>query len=200
MNVSTTLVSMKLSEYAERKGIHYRTAWNRFNQGKIKGAYLDETGHIVVPDPEEELKQKAALYSRISTHGHRDDLERQEQRLKEFASSRGLEIVQSVTEIASGVSDQRPKLIKLLNTPTWGVLIVEHKDRLSRIDFGWFKHFLSLLGKDIIVVDSTADSDEGKDEDVFALLYSYTANEYGKRGAKHRAEQAQRALEGSDDL
>ena len=108
---------MKLSEYAERKGIHYRTAWNHFRQGKIKGAYLDETGHIVIPDPEEELKQKAALYSRVSTYGQKDDLKRQEERLKEFASSRGLEIVQSVTEIASGVNDQRPKLIKLLNTP-----------------------------------------------------------------------------------
>ena len=190
---------MKLSEYAERKGIHYRTAWNHFRQGKIKGAYLDDTGHIVIPDPEEELKQKAALYSRVSTYGQKDDLERQEQRLKEFASSRGLEIVQSVTEIASGVNDQRPKLIKLLNTPNWGVLIVEHKDRLDRIGFSWFKHFLSLLGKDVIVVDSTTDSDEGKDEDVFSLLYSYTACEYGKRGAKNRAERAQRALEGHDE-
>lgn len=190
---------MKLSEYAERKGIHYRTAWNHFRQGKIKGAYLDETGHIVIPDPEEELKQKAALYSRVSTYGQKDDLERQEQRLKEFASSRGLEIVQSVTEIASGVNDQRPKLIKLLNTPNWGVLIVEHKDRLDRISFSWFRHFLSLLGKDVIVVDSTTDSDDGKDEDVFSLLYSYTASEYGKRGAKYRAERAQRALEGHDE-
>lgn len=190
---------MKLSEYAERKGIHYRTAWNHFRQGKIKGAYLDETGHIVIPDPEEELKQKAALYSRVSTYGHKDDLDRQEQRLKEFASSRGLEIVQSVTEIASGVNDQRPKLIKLLNTPNWGVLIVEHKDRLDRIGFSWFKHFLSLLGKDVIVVDSTTDSDEGKMEDIFSILYSYAASEYGKRGAKNRAERAQRALEGCDE-
>ena len=190
---------MKLSEYAERKGVHYRTAWNHFQQGKINGAYLDDTGHIVVPDPEEELKQKAALYSRVSTYGQKDDLKRQEERLKEFASSRGLEIVQSVTEIAPGVDDQRPKLIKLLNTPTWGVLIVEHKDRLSRGGFGWFEHFLSLLGKDIIVVDSTTDSDEGKREDIFSILYSYTASEYGKRGAKDRAERAQRALEGRGD-
>ena len=190
---------MKLSEYAERKGVHYRTAWNHFQQGKIKGAYQDDTGHIVVPDPVEELKQKAALYSRVSTYGQKDELKRQEDRLKEFASSRGLEIVQSVTEIASGVNDQRPKLTKLLNTPTWGVLIVEHKDRLSRVDFGWFENFLSLLEKDLIVVDSTADSDEGKDDDVFSLLYSYTASEFGKRGAKDRAERAQRALEGRDE-
>lgn len=187
---------MKLSEYAERKGIHYRTAWRHFNQGKIKGAYMDETGHIVVPDPEEELRQKAALYARVSTHGQRDDLERQEARLKEFASSRGLEIVHSVTEIGSGVNDQRPKLIKLLNAPDWGVLVVEHKDRLTRVGFGWFVHFLSMLGKEVIVVDSSTDSDEGKAEDMFSILYSYVASEYGKRGAKHRAERAQRVLDG----
>jgi len=161
---------MKLSEYAERKDIHYRTAWNHFHQGKIQGAYLDETGHIVIPDPEEELRQRAALYSHVSTHGQRDDLERQEARLKEFASSRGLEIVHSVSEIGSGVNDQRPKLVKLLNTPDWGVL----------------------------VVDSTTDSDEGRMEDIFSILYSYAAIEYGKRGAKHRAERAHRVLDGDD--
>lgn len=190
---------MKLSQYAEKEGIHYRTAWNRFNAGKIEGAYMDDTGHIVVPGPEEELKHKAALYSRVSTHGHRDDLERQEQRLKEFAASRGLEIVHSVTEIGSGVNDQRSKLIKLLNTPDWGVLVVEHKDRLARVGFGWFEHFLALLGKDIIVVDTSVDSDEGKMEDIFSILHSYAASEHGKRGAKRRAEQALRVLDGDDD-
>ena len=41
---------MKLSDYAKKYGITYKTAWNRFKARKIKGAYKDETGHIVVPD------------------------------------------------------------------------------------------------------------------------------------------------------
>lgn len=190
---------MKLSQYAEKEGIHYRTAWNRFKAGKIEGAYMDDSEHIVVPGPEEELKQKAALYSRVSTHGQRGDLERQEQRLKEFASSRGLEIVHSVAEIDSGVNDQRAKLIKLLNTPDWGVLVVEHRDRLARVGFGWFEHFFALLGKDLIVVDSSADSDEGKMEDISSILHSYVVSEYGKRGAKRRVEKALRVLDGDGD-
>lgn len=190
---------MKLSQYAEKEGIHYRTAWNRFKQGKIEGAYMDDTGHIVVPGPEEELKYKAALYSRVSTHGQHGDLERQEQRLKEFASSRGLEIVHSVTEVGSGVNDQRAKLIKLLNTPDWGVLVVEHRDRLTRVGFGWFEHLLALLGKDLTVVDTSADSDEGKMEDIFSILHSYVASEHGKRGAKRRVEKALRVLDGDGD-
>ncbi len=34
-------------------------------------------------------------------------------------------------------------------------------------------------------------------EDIFSILHSYTTNKSGKqRGAKHRAERAQRALDG----
>jgi len=32
---------IKLSDYARKKGIHYNTAYNHFNQGIIEGAYKD---------------------------------------------------------------------------------------------------------------------------------------------------------------
>jgi predicted site-specific integrase-resolvase len=35
---------MTLREYAEKLGIQYRTAWNHFKRGKIKGAYNHPTG------------------------------------------------------------------------------------------------------------------------------------------------------------
>jgi predicted site-specific integrase-resolvase len=65
---------MKLSQYAELNGIQCRAAWNRFKDGKIKGVYLDESGHVVVPDPQHALVGKAALYVRVSTHKQKDDL------------------------------------------------------------------------------------------------------------------------------
>jgi hypothetical protein len=40
---------IKLSEYAKNKSITYRTAWTHFIEGKIDGAYKDETGHVLVP-------------------------------------------------------------------------------------------------------------------------------------------------------
>jgi len=52
---------MKLSEYAQRNGIKYRAAWNRFKAGKIEGTYLDESGHVVVPDSQHALVGKAAV-------------------------------------------------------------------------------------------------------------------------------------------
>ena len=41
---------MKLSEYAKKHGLTYRTALNHFKAGKISGAYQLESGAIVVPE------------------------------------------------------------------------------------------------------------------------------------------------------
>ena len=192
---------MKLSEYAALNDITYKAAWLRYNKGKIPGAYQDSSGTIHIPNDEnEELTNKAVIYARVSTHGQKEDLERQVNRLKEFASARGYEIVQVVKEISSGAKDDRVKLTKLLhNHDKWGVLIVEHKDRLTRVGYNWFPTLLSLINKEIIVVDQATYSDEGKVEDILHILYSYAASEYGKRGAKNRAERAAKALQDEGD-
>ena len=41
---------MKLSQYAKKLGITYRTAWNHYKKGLIKNAYQLATGTIIVPD------------------------------------------------------------------------------------------------------------------------------------------------------
>jgi len=44
------IYSMKLSVYAKKLGVSYRTAWSYFKQGIIPGAYQMPTGTIIVPD------------------------------------------------------------------------------------------------------------------------------------------------------
>ncbi len=41
---------MTLRQYADKLGIHYRTAWNHFKRGLIPRAYQLPTGTIIVPD------------------------------------------------------------------------------------------------------------------------------------------------------
>ncbi|MHB8189330.1 MAG: recombinase family protein, partial [Ferrimicrobium sp.] len=127
---------MKLSAYAKREGIGYRAAWDRFCKGRIPGATLDSSGHILVPEPESMLLPMAAVYARVSSHQQKEDLDRQAERLVVYANARGYQVVTVVKEIASGVNDHRPRLTKLLSNPEWGTLVVEHKDRLSRVGFG----------------------------------------------------------------
>lgn len=46
---------MKLSEYAKKLGVTYRTAWNMFKAGKIPNSYKLPTGTIIV-DYEKEIE------------------------------------------------------------------------------------------------------------------------------------------------
>ena len=185
---------MKLSEYAARNGIKYRAAWNRYKAGKIGGAYLDETGHVVVPDPQHALIGRAAVYARVATHKQRDDLDRQAQRMTQFANAAGLSVVAVIKEVASGVNDARPKLTALLKEDSWGTLVVEHKDRLSRVGFGWFDVLLGLQGRRIMVADAATEDKADLLDDFVSIIYSFAARRYGLRSARRRTDDVITAL------
>lgn len=186
---------MKLSQYAKRSGIGYRAAWNRYKAGKIAGAWQDEHGVIHVPEPGSELLPKAAIYARVSSHGQKHDLERQVQRLTEYALARGLQIISVTTEVASGVNDARPKLVKLLESDDWGTLVVEHKDRLTRVGFNWFDVLINKQGKRIDVANLAQEETADLMEDFLSIIYSFTARLYGMRGSKNRSKRLIDAIE-----
>lgn len=190
---------MKLSEYAKREGIGYRAAWNRFRAGKIDGAYLNDSGHIVVPDPQHALIGKAVVYARVSTHKQKDDLARQADRMVQFANAAGLQVVAVVTEVASGVNDTRPKLTKLLLREDWGTIVVEHKDRLSRVGFGWFEVLLKAQGRQIAVANSAQEETRDLMDDFVSIIYSFAARLYGLRSARRRTDAAIAALSTAED-
>ena len=48
----------------------------------------------------------------------------------------GVEKPEVVTETGSGMNDKRRKLNRLLSDPTVGTIIVEHRDRLARMNAG----------------------------------------------------------------
>jgi len=54
-----------LKEYASENRIHYRTAWNHFREGKITGAFKNESGKIAVPD-EDVKPEYTVCYARVS--------------------------------------------------------------------------------------------------------------------------------------
>ncbi|MEN3039706.1 MAG: recombinase family protein [Candidatus Kryptonium sp.] len=96
---------MKLSDYAKRKGISYKTAWRWFKAGYLKGEQLP-TGTIIVYEEEGKPTQnnRCIIYARVSDNQSKDNLQRQADRLVEFATKRGYTIVRVVKEIGSGVN------------------------------------------------------------------------------------------------
>ena len=186
---------VKLSEYAARNGIQYRAAWNRYKAGKIEGAYLDDSGHVVVPDPRHALIGKAAVYARVSTHKQRGDLDRQAERMVAFANAAGLSVVAVIKEVAPGVNDARPKLAALLKEDSWGTLVVEHKDRLSRVGFGWFDVLLGVQGRRIVVADAATEDKADLLDDFVSIIDSFAARLYGLGSARRRTDTVIAALD-----
>jgi Resolvase, N terminal domain len=108
---------MKLSAYAKEVGVTYKTAYQWWRAGQLD-AYQLPTGAIIV----RETKPSAigvALYARVSSADQQEDVARQMQRLRDDAAARGYQVVSEVTEIASGLNDERPKLRSCSLTKGW---------------------------------------------------------------------------------
>ena len=188
----------KLSDYAKKFGCTYRTAWNRYKLGKITGAFQSEDGHVLIPIKEINSNKayNVAIYSRVSNNAAKDNLDRQLERLTDYAIKNGYNISYSVKEIASGLNDSRRELCKLLNKDDWDILIVENRDRLTRFGFNYLNLLLEKLGKQILVVNQT-EIDEKKDliNDLCSIIYSFSARIYGLRKATNKKKELMQMLE-----
>src|SRR5712692_8825121 len=170
--------SMKLSQYAKQQGISYRTALRWFRSGTI----------IVTVEEPQQTVQKVAIYARVSTASHRANLERQAERLLQYCEARGYQVSQVVKEIASGVNDSRPKLLGLLKETSITLLVVEHRDRLTRFGFHYIETLLRTQGRKIEVVNAAENDKEDLMADLVAIVSSFTARLYGQRRAKRKTE------------
>src|SRR5258708_17362601 len=123
---------MRLSAYAKQMGVSYKTAFRWWKAGKLDAYQLD-TGTVIIREPvSTEAPTNVALYARVSSADQKEDLERQMQRLKDYTASRGYQVTKMVSELASGLNESHPKILKLLTDASIGVIVVEHRDRATR--------------------------------------------------------------------
>jgi predicted site-specific integrase-resolvase len=183
---------MKLSAYAKQVGVTYKTAWQWWKDGRLD-AYQLPTGTVIVREPHP-APSGVALYARVSSADQKDAAAQQLQRLRDYAAARGYQVVVEVMEIASGLNDERPKLKKLLTNPQVGVLVVEHRDRLTRFGYSYITTLLELQGRRVEVLYP---SDTGDDllDDYVAVITSMAVRIYGRRNSKRRAEQIRACVE-----
>lgn len=57
------------------------------------------------------MQQRVAIYVQVSEDSHREDLERQAERLTQYRTTHGYQVTRVEKEIASGIDDSRPKLL-----------------------------------------------------------------------------------------
>ena len=143
--------------------------------------------------------QKVAIYVRVSSSEHRENLERQAERLSQYCTVRGYQVAMVVKEIASGVNDSRPKLLSLLKDPTITRLVVEHRDRLTRFGFHYIDALFSVQGRVIEVVNPAENDKEELLADLTSIIYSFCARLYGRRLAKRKTEKVVQELQAKEE-
>jgi hypothetical protein len=108
------------------------------------------------------------VYARVSANENRTNLDTQAEQLSAYCAAKGWKVHKVVKEVGSGINDGRKKLPALLADPTVTVIVVEHKDRLTRFGFKYIETLLAMQGRSIEVVNIT----ENPIEDLVADMVS----------------------------
>jgi predicted site-specific integrase-resolvase len=160
-----------------------------------------DTGTIIVTEAAPEavslpVEAKVAVYARVSATENKDNpsassgqaLEGQARRLLDYCAAKGYRVTLVVKEIGSGITDTRPKLLKLLKDPSMGLIVVEHKERLTRFGFNYLEQLLSMQGRRIEVINLAENGKEELIQDFVSLITWFCARIYGQRRSKRKTE------------
>ena len=134
------------------------------------------------------------VYARCSTQKQSENLERQVGRLLEYANTTTMK-PELYKDIGSGLNENRKqfkKLLKRLPDKDVATVLVEYKDRLSRYGFDTFRSYCVSLGVSVVVMneDDSKEFEQEFSEDIVALVASYSARLYGRRGGRSRAKKS----------
>lgn len=184
--VGLCIMKYKISQYAKLNKVSYRTIWNWIKDGKLE---IERTTTNRVLIVEDEIRQlNVAIYARVSSSENKDNLERQKERLISYANAKGYQVSKVVTEIGSGLNDERKKLESILLDKSINLIIVEHKDRLCRFGLNYIQKLLELDGRKIEILNQQDNNENDLMQDFVSIITSFTARLYGRRRSKRATE------------
>src|SRR6266487_4090111 len=111
-----------------------------------------------------------------------------------IAAARGYQVTKTVSELASGLNDSRPKFLKLLTDASIGVIVVEQRDRATRFGLTYIEHLMQMQGRRLEVI-FPSDTDNDLVDDFIAVITSMASRIYGRRTSKRRAEKIKQCVE-----
>lgn len=117
----------------------------------------------------------------------RGDLDRQIDKLKLFAIDKNVNNLKVISDVASGLNDNRKGLIRLIQSVQKGEvnrIFISYKDRLTRFGFNYIKQICDFNNVKIIIM---SDDQEDKSlefelaEDIISIIHSFSGQLYGLR-------------------
>ncbi|MFF9508214.1 IS607 family transposase [Streptomyces sp. NPDC014727] len=192
---------MNLTEWAKTQGVHPQTAYRWFREGTLPVPAQRVGPRTILVNVEANSSPSVTggvgLYARVSSRDQKEDLQRQTARLAQWAAKAGHRVVRVESEIASGMNGSRAKARRLLADPDVTTVVVEHKDRLGRMNVELVEAVLAASGRRLVVLDD-GEVEDDLVRDMAEVLTSFCARLYGRRSAKSRARKALEAAAAGD--
>ena len=187
-----------IREAAEFLGVTPSTLRRWEHEGKLipdertAGGYRRYDLARIRPEPfhHHAVWRKTIAYARVSSHGQKNDLERQKQVLELYCARQGWTF-EVVADLGSGMNYHKKGLKRLLHdilADRIGRLVITHTDRLLRL--GAERVFALCEAKHVAVVilnpgdDTTFEEDLA--QDVLEIITVFSARLYGRRSRKNQ--------------
>jgi len=185
----------RTGEAAKRLGVTRMTVLRWIRAGKIK-AYKVGREHRI---PESEIKRilegkvpdEVVIYARVSSRDQKEDLERQVEYLKGYCTTKGYKVARILTDIASGLNEDRKglrQLFRLVESGEITKVVITCRDRLTRFGFRYLEQYFSSHGVEIEVIfdDESKTPEKELVEDLLSIVTSFAGKLYGIRSHKKK--------------
>ena len=137
---------------------------------------------------------RIVAYCRVSSTAQKPDLINQRRVLEEFIIAKGLVNVEFIEEIGGGLNFKRKKFLMLMDEigrREIKILILAHRDRLTRFGYEWFEHFGKVHGCDVLVLNQERLSPEQEMvQDLMTIVHCFSSRLYGLRNYRKQLNEA----------
>jgi len=116
-------------------------------------------------------------------------LERQLDRLTEYAHDHGWSVENTYTDVGSGLNEDRRGLNSLLDDvqeADYGRILVTYEDRLTRFGFSYLERYFDCYGVTITIIEDETDKSAQEElvDDLIKLVASFSGKLYGMRSSE----------------
>lgn len=137
---------------------------------------------------------RIVAYCRVSSAAQKPDLANQRKVLEEFVVARGLANVEFIEEVGGGLNFKRKRFLELtdaIGRREVKMLILAHRDRLTRFGFEWFEHFAKTHGCEVLVLNQERLSPEQEMvQDFLTIVHCFSSRLDGLRNYRKKLNEA----------
>lgn len=190
-------------EAAEILGITVMTLQRWDRSGKIKclrtptnrrRIHRSEIEKLLGDRPISKGVRSLVIYGRVSSgeQKKKGDLERQINFITEKMDLRAYNNIEIITDVGSGLNDNRKGLKKVMNLAQNGKmtdLAIRYKDRLTRFGYHYLETFFKGYNIKIHILDDMSDNKSVYEEltdDLLSIITSFSGKLYGIRSGKNK--------------